>query len=394
MGMMRWLAGLAGVVLLGTGAAAQDGKEGDPKPAEPADAVEAALDDLFASVDADKDGKITRDENYAYLRAQAIEALGGDESALEDDDLLAEWGFELARFLSADADDDFCATRAELRVFVRRLNKGMKAPSLSAKDIERLRTEVSRPFFKALVAECDTNRDGKLTAAEYEEFYGTEEQPDLDKNGTVTETEVETLVFAQIQANTGIEVKADAAQQPGQVKPEPDQPPVPAAEEPDSNQPKVEPVEKNPSKEAEKPAPDAFALYRKLGRQWTVQTTTADATTRMVSRLRYEVAEVGKDHAVLRCTMLDSEGKAMEGIPASDARIDFVAPNAGAAPKATGTATIRVTAGEFECDIFETSNDDGTVKTWVSRKFPGLLVKSESSARGWTTTQELTAFVE
>lgn len=382
MGMARWLAGLAGVVLLGAGVAAQDGKEGDPKPAQPADPVEAALDELFNSVDADKDGKITRDENYSYMRKQAIEAMGGNEEDLDDEDMLGEWGLELVRFLSADADDDLCATRAELRVFVRRISKGMKAPSLSAKDVDRLRTEITRPLYNVVLTECDMNGDKKLAAAEYEEFYGTEEKPDADKNGTITEAEIEALVFAQMQANTGIEIKAEADQQPSQDKPDTDKPAVeaPKGDQPKTDQPKVEtPAE-----------PDAFVLYRKKGRSWTLRTTTGDGATKMVSQCRYEVTELAQDYAMLSCTMLDSEGRVMEGIPATDTRVNFVVPAAGAKPTIKETVTIRVGAGEFECDVIEV----GASKSWVSRKFPGLLVKSESSQNGWTTTQELTAFVE
>jgi hypothetical protein len=49
------------------------------------------------------------------------------------------------------------------------------------------------------------------------------------------------------------------------------------------------------------------------------------------------------------------------------------------APKVeTKEETVKVEAGEFECTVTEMS---GT-KTWMSKKYPGLMVKSEHSAGG------------
>jgi len=138
-------------------------------------------------------------------------------------------------------------------------------------------------------------------------------------------------------------------------------------------------------------AADPYALYKKKGRTWTHKSSIKIAgMDDMVNHMKYEVTEVADDHAMYKVWMLDKDKKAMAGMPEpTPTRIDFAKPNdAPASPDApkveTKDETVEVAAGKFECIAYDFS---GT-KSWMSKKYPGLLVKMESE----TMTMELIEF--
>ncbi|MCB9894757.1 MAG: hypothetical protein H6839_09925 [Planctomycetes bacterium] len=125
-------------------------------------------------------------------------------------------------------------------------------------------------------------------------------------------------------------------------------------------------------------ASDPYALYKSKGRIWVVKNDFSGN----ISHSKTEVVEVADDHAMVKMWTLDADMKPMAGMPEPEptkipfTKADTTAP-ADAAPKVeTKDETVKVGAGEFECTMTEVS---GT-KTWMSKKYPGLMVKMESAA--------------
>lgn len=139
-------------------------------------------------------------------------------------------------------------------------------------------------------------------------------------------------------------------------------------------------------------ASDPFALYKEEGRKWKHKSVTKmDGMEDMVSYTAYEVITVGDDAATYKMTMLDKDGEPMAGAEPTETEVKFETPEvtdtgADAPEVETTEETITVEAGEFECTVTEMS---GT-KTWMSTKYPGLLVKME----GASNTMELVEFSE
>lgn len=130
-------------------------------------------------------------------------------------------------------------------------------------------------------------------------------------------------------------------------------------------------------------ANDPYALYRKKGRNWTMKTVVnIQGMDPMVTYMKTEVVEVAEDHAMVKFWMMDKDKKPFAGMPEPEStKIPFTAPGepAGNPDDPEGMVrrveTIKVEAGEFECDFVQIND----MKTWTSRKHPGLLVKSETS---------------
>jgi hypothetical protein len=126
-------------------------------------------------------------------------------------------------------------------------------------------------------------------------------------------------------------------------------------------------------------AADALALYKKEGRSWTVKNVTKiEGMDDMVSYSKSEVVKVTDAEATVKMTNMDKDKKPM-GDP-TEYPVKFDTPKGettGDAPKVEiKEETIKVEAGEFACTVTELS---GT-KTWMSKEFPGLMVKSEHAA--------------
>lgn len=136
---------------------------------------------------------------------------------------------------------------------------------------------------------------------------------------------------------------------------------------------------------------DAYALYKKEGRKWKLKSVTKmEGMDDMVSFMEYEITKVADDHAMQKMTMLDKDGKPMAGMDPTETKIPFATAEA---PACTGgeavemkEETVKVEAGEFECYVTEVA---GT-KSYSSKKYPGLLVKTE----GASNSMELIEFTE
>lgn len=140
----------------------------------------------------------------------------------------------------------------------------------------------------------------------------------------------------------------------------------------------------------DKDKPDPYVLYKKKGRKWTAKTTTKlEGMDDIISYFKAEVIKVGANSATVSYTVLDKDRKPMAGLPANETEIEFreAEDDWGDRPEVKTTEeTIKVEAGEFECTVTEVS---GT-KSWMSKKYPGLLVKMESGSM----TTELIEYVD
>lgn len=140
-------------------------------------------------------------------------------------------------------------------------------------------------------------------------------------------------------------------------------------------------------------AADPYALYKNKGRTWTHKSVTKVAgMDDMVSFMKYEVTEVADDHAMYKMWMLDKDQKPMAGMPEpTPTKVEFkkveaTAPVANAPKVEVKEESIEVKAGKYDCTVTEMS---GT-KTWMSKKYPGLMVKME----GASNSMELVEFKE
>lgn len=142
-----------------------------------------------------------------------------------------------------------------------------------------------------------------------------------------------------------------------------------------------------------------LALYKKVGRSWTHRLKTRmSGVDTFGTQTKVEVVSVGDDSCEIRTTLLDRDGKPLAGAPPLTSKMEFRMLEGGATGSnarmaLTKQETIRVEAGEFEC-LHYTATDvrDGT-QQWVSKKYPGLIVKAVTRNQE-EFTMELVEFIE
>ncbi|MGE0432847.1 MAG: hypothetical protein AB7K09_06695 [Planctomycetota bacterium] len=123
-------------------------------------------------------------------------------------------------------------------------------------------------------------------------------------------------------------------------------------------------------------AADAFALYKKDGRTWTIRQEAGG----MVMLMKSKVSKVTKDGATVTTTTTKEDGTDM-GMPPQEMPITFTAATGGTGgemPKnmpEVKEESVTVKAGTFNCIKMEMA---GTT-TWSSKEFPGLTVKMEGN---------------
>lgn len=142
-------------------------------------------------------------------------------------------------------------------------------------------------------------------------------------------------------------------------------------------------------------------LYRKVGRSWmhkNVSGYSGDDENNNVSYTKWEVTEVHEDYAMCATSMLDKDKKPFTGMKSIQTKLDFKpAESAGQAPEMEKREeTIKLLGKEWET-VAMTSEIGGTTTTsWMSKKYPGLVLKMESKLeigdKDWVTTMELVEF--
>jgi galactitol-specific phosphotransferase system IIB component len=150
-----------------------------------------------------------------------------------------------------------------------------------------------------------------------------------------------------------------------------------------------------PKKEAASDV-DAYALYKKKGRTWTWKISAKYSGYESVSYTKQEITEVTDKKATIKTTSMDKDKKETYS---SSYDIEFTTTTTDgtakdAAPKAPEITeeTIKVEAGEYECQKMTTEANGMKSTSWTSKKYPGLLVKSESKSDAGESTMELTEF--
>jgi hypothetical protein len=95
--------------------------------------------------------------------------------------------------------------------------------------------------------------------------------------------------------------------------------------------------------------------------------------------------------------MMDKDKKPMAGMAPQEMEIKFETAKDGTAVKDKAPEikkeTIKVAAGEFECNVIETEAGGSKTKSWSSVKYPGLAVKSETTGAA-NMTMELIEWTE
>jgi len=149
-----------------------------------------------------------------------------------------------------------------------------------------------------------------------------------------------------------------------------------------------------PKKEASE-AVDAYALYKKKGRTWTWKSVSKYSGFEMVAYTKQEVVEVTDTKAKIKTTSMDKDKKETYSseyeIEFSTTTTDGTKDGTAKAPEMT-EEKIKVEAGEYECQKWTSEAAGNKTTSWTSKKYPGLLVKSESKSDAGESVMELVEF--
>jgi Ca2+-binding EF-hand superfamily protein len=303
----------------------------------------------FNAMDADKNGKVSKAEWKTMLEK-------------DNPGKPAWWGAYIA-FLSLDSDDDLHATVEEFAAYGRDENEGVRHKFYPADRAEAL---------NEIWSDLDADKDAKVVKDEWLKLFpGNEEFDGLDKDssGDASKDEVwdlfkggfgETFEFLDKDRETGS----------AEGTPNPDDP--------------------------------VWAHYD-VKNSWTVKNTSKFMGIENVSYTKTEVVARAADHCTVRYTMLDKDKQPIAGVAPTEVKIEFrksAGTPAADAPKVTelGTETIKVEAGEIECTVtqveMEIAGAKHTTKTWMHKKYPGLMVKSESTSDQSSVISELVEFID
>lgn len=363
-----WMIAAAGTVFAG-GLFAQMGGEDDDGAAE-------AAAYYMQTLDFNADGKITKDE----IKKSADRDAEGSTAR----EKLELFGSYLSTFLAADADESNDVTSAEMTSYVKTMFDGKKV-KISARALETLNAEYITPWIDQLWKEADANKDGFLTAEEMEKL-GEGESAGFDTYDTDGDKK---LSKAEIR-----KVFDDAMKESYDVQPAKGTDPK---GDPKGTDPKSDPKATDGPRTSD-PAPSTGGsvpeLYKKVGRTWMLKSSANYGGMEMISYIKYEVLEVGDTWSKVKTTVLDKDKKEYPGMAPTEQKMEFGtgSGNAADAPKELGTETVKTDAGEFECTIYEQEVSGNKSKSWISKKYPGLTVKTEVSSTMGKSTIELVEF--
>ena len=126
-----------------------------------------------------------------------------------------------------------------------------------------------------------------------------------------------------------------------------------------------------------------WSLFRKRGRKWIIKNQDAVGTGGIESYMEYTVKKTSTKGCEVHWRHLTANRKPVGGEGQGTYEIDFKNKDhmhwvwQGKAFKSIGEETIEAAGEKWECQIYVTRNfgeKDG--KTWISKKYPGLRVKS------------------
>lgn len=355
---------------------------------EEAKAMDGFDAEEFDGLDANKDGKVTTDEfktaykgfmKEMYDIEDGVEAVEEPEVSPEvmkkakaafgewdtDGDGFAtkaemnaaselktgaNWWGQYIAFLAMDTDDDLKVSFDEF------LKAGLAS---RAGEKGKLYPVDEKEACKEVWLGLDGDEDGKVTEAEWKKAFPMSDEfagADTDKSGDISKKEFWTLLKPSLE---------DSFEFIDKDKPS----------KTTSGSGDTEDKPADDDSDASGNADDAYNLYRKKGRSWTLKSSTGG----MEIYIKTEVIEVGKDFAKVQTSMLDKEGKPFMGMQPTESKIDFVKSN-GETEEPEGLTkvekTITVEAGEIECIGYKMGDQE--VQAWMHKKYPGLLVKAET----------------
>jgi Ca2+-binding EF-hand superfamily protein len=331
-------------------------------------------------LDVNADGKITKEE---IKKASDRDSEG--ENARSK---LETYGSYLSTFLVADADENNEVTKDELTTYFQTAFDGKKS-KLSAKAMETMDKEYISPWIDQLWADADADKDGNLTAAEMEKLGEGEsagfETYDTNSDGKLSKAEIR-------------KVFEDAMKETYEVEPSKGTDTDPKGTDPKGTDPKGTDNDPKGTDTDPKGAGNIPELYKKVGRSWTWKSTANYAGTEMVSYIKYEVLEVGDTWVKVKMTTMDKDKKEYPGMAPTETKMDFGSGSGsgGAAVdmKTLADETVKVEAGEFECKVTEVEVSGNKTKSWMSKKFDGLVVKTASESSMGKSSMELVEFKE
>ena len=145
-------------------------------------------------------------------------------------------------------------------------------------------------------------------------------------------------------------------------------------------------------------ASDPYAFYKVKGRSWTHKSTSKMGETETISFIKYEITDVTDTEATQKMSMFDKDMKPNEWVKPSESKIPFATAtttDGTEAPKVETTEeTIEAAGKSWDCTVTETEANGMKTKSWSSKEFPGLLIKSvtdgEAGGMKMHTVTELT----
>ena len=154
-----------------------------------------------------------------------------------------------------------------------------------------------------------------------------------------------------------------------------------------------------PTDKPDAEAADPYDLYKTKGRSWTHKSTSKMGETEIISFIKYEITEVTDTDATQKTSLFDKDMKPNEWVKPRETRIPFNPPvDDPEAPEVETTEeTIEMAGKSWDCTVMETEHSGLTTRTWISKEFPGLMVKSvtdgETSGMKMHIVTELTEWV-
>ncbi|MCA8916539.1 MAG: EF-hand domain-containing protein [Planctomycetes bacterium] len=302
--------------------------------------VPPAIKKEFADLDTNGDGEVTKAEFQAVC--QAINPSK------------QYWWGAYVRFLAMDSTGDQKLILGEYYLFTQEEPHSVK---------HKLYSDDKAAAMELIWSDLDSDKDAAVEKSEYDSMPLDEssyETLDTDKNGKLSKDEFWAALIALFSST--YEYINNAGE----------------GTSPESGDPAT--VE------------ELFSLYQKVGRSWTVKLTTGLAgMDPVIQYAKTEVIDASGSWAKIRVTLLDKDMKP-GSLPASESKVQFKTGKPRGDAEVT-EETIKVEAGEFDCNVVTITANGQTTRMWTSRKYPQLIVKVTSDGVT-TSSSELIEFVE
>lgn len=359
--------------------------------AEDEEDIEDEVSEFFLAYDSDRDGRVS----VAEIKKAVADSM---ETTPDDAAVALSLGSAICLLVAADSNDDGGCSRDEYRALRRSQIKDADfKPTLSKADLEVLRKEQYGPVLKFVLDAADTDKDGRLSRDEYKVHIGdtTEfDKSDRNSDGFVDKAEMEADWLKELGASFKLPEAEKAEKEPAEKPAQSAQPAQPGQTpaQDDGSKGKQEPPAIVPEPAAPKTDPDS--AWGKAGRSWVVKQTSKLGAMENISFIKTEVLSVKDGQATVRTQVLNRDRQPVANQPARESTRSLKEEPAEEGATSLGTETLTAAGREFECEVVEVKRGQGTVKSWRSKKYPGLLVKVVSKSGSVESTLLLDEFNE